>query len=266
MPHRTETRSAGRHRRGQAGRHRATLASRSALLRPLVSERGCAVLLTAGLGVALATGVAGGAAAATAAEKEPVAFPAQAEVAPAIDGAYGSVPSSDTTVPAAVVPWKPAGGTAVASVRKLKPRPTAPPQAVPAVEGWVNPNPSGRVTSCYGERWGRLHAGVDIAGPAGSPILATGNGVVVRAGAAQGYGLAVLVDHGNGYLTHYGHMSAVAVRAGQRVVAGEQIGDEGSTGHSTGPHLHFEVHLGAYKNPVEPTTWLRDRGVTVAGC
>ncbi|WP_127499702.1 M23 family metallopeptidase [Actinoplanes solisilvae] len=248
MPHRTETRSAGRHRRGQAGRHRA--------FRPLSSNRVRAGLLTVGLGAALATGVAGGTAAAdAAADKRAVSFIVPAEPPPAPDGR-----------PAAVGPWKPAEGTAVASARRLKSRPTVAPKVAPVVEGWVNPNPSGRVTSCYGERWGRLHAGVDIAGSAGSPILAAGNGVVVRAGEAQGYGLAVLIDHGNGYLTHYGHMSAIAVRDGQRVVAGEQIGDEGSTGHSTGPHLHFEVHLGAYKNPVEPTTWLRDRGVTVVGC
>ncbi|HET9517821.1 MAG TPA: M23 family metallopeptidase, partial [Actinoplanes sp.] len=72
--------------------------------------------------------------------------------------------------------------------------------------------------------------------------------------------------HGNGYLTHYGHMSAVRVQAGAKVVAGQQIGNEGNTGHSTGPHLHFEVHQGSYKNPIEPTAWLHKRGVEIAGC
>jgi murein DD-endopeptidase MepM/ murein hydrolase activator NlpD len=89
---------------------------------------------------------------------------------------------------------------------------------------------------------------------------------VIAAGAEAGYGNAVLIDHGNGFLTHYGHMSTVTARAGQHVAAGEQIGNEGSTGHSTGPHLHFEVHRGAYKNPVEPTRWMREHGVTLPSC
>ena len=125
---------------------------------------------------------------------------------------------------------------------------------------------SGTFTSPFGPRWGRLHAGVDLAAPDGTPIRAAGAGVVVAAGPAEGYGNAVLIDHGNGYLTHYGHMSAIAVTVGQKVAAGEQIGNEGSTGHSTGPHLHFEVHQGFYKNPIEPTAWLREHGVLVPGC
>ena len=152
--------------------------------------------------------------------------------------------------------------SAVRGERKTRPRPriTAP------VATWVNPMPEGAVTSCFGPRWGRLHAGVDIAAPHGTPIRAAGAGVVVSAGAAEGYGNAVLIDHGNGFLTHYGHMSTITVQPGQRVEVGGQIGNEGSTGHSTGPHLHFEVHQGHYQNPVEPTRWLREHGVEVPGC
>jgi murein DD-endopeptidase MepM/ murein hydrolase activator NlpD len=141
----------------------------------------------------------------------------------------------------------------------VKPRP------VPLTQ-WVDPLPQASVTSCFGERWGHLHAGVDLAAPDGTPIRAAGAGVVVRAGAAEGYGNAVLIDHGNGFLTHYGHMSVITVTAGQVVAAGAQIGDEGSTGHSTGPHLHFEVHQGVYKNPIEPTRWMHDHGVDIPGC
>ena len=135
-----------------------------------------------------------------------------------------------------------------------------------AVAQWVNPMPEGSVTSCFGERWGRLHAGVDLATASGTPIHAVGAGVVVRAGAAEGYGNAVLIDHGNGYLTHYGHMSVITVTVGQHVTVGQQIGNEGSTGHSTGPHLHFEVHQGTYKNPIEPTKWMHEHGVDIPGC
>jgi murein DD-endopeptidase MepM/ murein hydrolase activator NlpD len=126
--------------------------------------------------------------------------------------------------------------------------------------------PGGVTTSCFGPRWGRLHAGVDLAAPHGTPIRAAGAGTVVSAGAAQGYGNAVLIDHGNGYLTHYGHMATITVTTGQKLTVGQNIGTEGSTGHSTGPHLHFEVHEGGYKNPVEPTAWMHEHGVEIGGC
>jgi murein DD-endopeptidase MepM/ murein hydrolase activator NlpD len=163
-------------------------------------------------------------------------------------------PGSDLTAAAPI-----AGATlgGVRSARKERP--------VPVVQ-WVHPMPEGSVTSCFGPRWGRLHAGVDLAAASGTPIRAAGAGFVMRAAAADGYGLAVLIDHGNGYLTHYGHMSALGVVAGQRVTAGQEIGKEGSTGHSTGPHLHFEVHEGGYKNPVEPTAWMLAHGVDLGGC
>jgi murein DD-endopeptidase MepM/ murein hydrolase activator NlpD len=160
----------------------------------------------------------------------------------------------------AAAPFAPATRAGVRAARKPKPTPP------PPVAQWVHPMPEGSVTSCFGPRWGRLHAGVDLATASGTPIRAAGAGVVVRAGEANGYGLAVLIDHGNGYLTHYGHMSAIGVVEGQVMKAGEEIGKEGSTGHSTGPHLHFEVHEGTYKNPVEPTAWMAAHGVDLNGC
>ncbi|WP_308121285.1 M23 family metallopeptidase [Paractinoplanes bogorensis] len=245
MAHRAETRSAGRHRREQVRRHHVTSI--------LSSDRGRAVLLSVALGAALATGVAGGAAAASGKTAAPVGAPAP-------------VPTVAATATPEPGPWN-VPVEPLASGARRGHKPALEVAAIPKVAtAWVNPNPSGTVTSCFGQRWGRLHAGVDIAGPDGSPILAAGAGLVVRAGAADGYGNAVLIDHGDGYLTHYGHMSAIAVHEGQRVEAGEQIGDEGSTGHSTGPHLHFEVHQGFYKNPIEPVRWLHEHGVALAGC
>ena len=100
------------------------------------------------------------------------------------------------------------------------------------------------VTSPYGERWGTFHNGIDIAGSVsyGQDILASDGGVVTRAGDLNdGYGNYVIIDHGNGYKTLYAHASALYVQVGQRVSKGQKIAEIGSTGYSTGPHLHFEI-------------------------
>ncbi|SDT70830.1 Murein DD-endopeptidase MepM and murein hydrolase activator NlpD, contain LysM domain [Actinoplanes derwentensis] len=151
---------------------------------------------------------------------------------------------------------------------RARPLPAAPRSRAarsPAAQ-WVHPNPTAQMTSCFGQRWGRLHAGIDLAAPPGTPIRAAGAGVVVSAGPNGGYGNAILIDHRDGWLTHYGHLAVITVQIGQRVSAGQVIGAEGSTGHSTGPHLHFEVHQGHFQNPVEPTAWMRAHGVPIPGC
>jgi murein DD-endopeptidase MepM/ murein hydrolase activator NlpD len=131
---------------------------------------------------------------------------------------------------------------------------------------WVHPMPGASTTSCYGQRWGSMHAGVDLAAAAGTPIKAVGAGTVTDAGwAFSGYGISVVIRHSNGASTHYAHMSETAVSPGDSVSPGETIGFEGSTGDSTGPHLHFEVHDGMW-NQIEPTSWMRDRGVEIGGC
>ena len=108
----------------------------------------------------------------------------------------------------------------------------------------------GEVTSEFGSRWGRLHAGIDIAGPIGTPIWAARAGTVVVAGAQSGYGTTVVLDHGGGMTTLYGHQSRLAVRTGETVRQGQVIGYVGNTGQSTGPHLHFETRFGGSpRNP-----------------
>ena len=108
----------------------------------------------------------------------------------------------------------------------------------------------GPVTSEYGYRWGALHPGIDIAPPYGTPIAAAKSGVVIQAGPYYGYGNFVMIDHGGGMVTGYGHQSRIAVTQGQTVRQGQIIGYVGSTGDSTGPHLHFEVRInGATQNP-----------------
>ena len=98
-----------------------------------------------------------------------------------------------------------------------------------------------RIDPILGTR--RLHSGVDLAAPSGSPIVATSAGTVSKAGWNGGYGLFVSLEHGGGLQTRYGHMSRLNVVAGQRVHTGDVIGFVGSTGRSTGPHLHFETRV-----------------------
>ncbi len=111
----------------------------------------------------------------------------------------------------------------------------------------------GIITSYFGARWGRTHGGLDIWSNDcfGKPIVSASDGIVVRADSYGGYGLCVIVDHGNGVQTLYAHMSAISVNVGDTVSAGDELGKIGNTGVSTGAHLHFEVHVdGEQVNPL----------------
>jgi len=234
-------------------------------------ERGRTVALTATLGAALVTGVAGGSAAAAATHQSAPALPSATLQHSSDLQATGPAPSVPATTGVAFAPaLRPAGASDGVRLKERPKPPTAtvttPGEAATGGAAWVNPNPTARVTSCFGPRWGRMHEGVDLAATDGTPIVAAGAGIVVRAGVAEGYGNAILIDHGNGYLTHYGHLSVIGVTVGQHVAAGQPIGNEGSTGHTTGPHLHFEVHRGYYQNPIEPTEWMHEHGVDIPGC
>jgi murein DD-endopeptidase MepM/ murein hydrolase activator NlpD len=128
----------------------------------------------------------------------------------------------------------------------------------------VMPINGARLTSGYGGRWGTFHYGIDLAAPMRTPEYAAVDGVVLRAGSASGFGLAVYILHENGDVTVYGHMDSILVEPGQYVEAGETIALLGNRGQSTGPHLHFEVHQGGEDGPrVNPVSWLAARGVQV---
>ena len=128
----------------------------------------------------------------------------------------------------------------------------------------VLPVDGARLTSGYGGRWGTFHYGIDLAAPMHTPEYAAADGVVLRAGSASGFGLAVYILHENGDVTVYGHMDEILVGVGDYVDAGDTIALLGNRGQSTGPHLHFEVHEGGEDGErINPVSWLSAQGVDV---
>ena len=130
-----------------------------------------------------------------------------------------------------------------------------------ALHRWVRPN-YGPLTSPFGYRWGRLHAGIDLAGPYGSPIVAATDGCISYAGPEQGYGEVMKITDWDGTETLYGHMSAFVKTSGC-VKAGQTIARVGSAGDATGAHLHFEVHLQPGGAPINPIPFLAKHGVYI---
>lgn len=117
-----------------------------------------------------------------------------------------------------------------------------------------------RISQLYKKK---THRGIDLAAPTGTPVYATADGTVVSAkygGWDASYGKMVAIYHGGGTYTNHAHLSKIKVRVGQKVKAGQVIGLVGSTGRSTGPHLHFEIHLGAKWNRIDPKPYLDKAG------
>ena len=121
----------------------------------------------------------------------------------------------------------------------------------------------GILTSGFGTRWGVLHGGIDVANAIGTPINAPADGVVIAAGPVAGFGMWVKLRHDDGTVTLFGHIDRATVQTGQHVMAGDQIALMGNTGNSTGPHLHFEVHLEGDRQ-TDPLPWLAERGVPLS--
>jgi murein DD-endopeptidase MepM/ murein hydrolase activator NlpD len=128
---------------------------------------------------------------------------------------------------------------------------------------WFRPS-AGGMSTCFCMRWGVMHDGIDLAGPLGSPIIATGPGIVLDAGPAEGFGHWIVIQQDNGDVTIYGHMYTVLVSKGEHVQGGQHIADIGADGQSTGPHLHFGVRQGGINGPyIDPVPWLKARGIDV---
>ncbi|HET7475136.1 MAG TPA: M23 family metallopeptidase [Dermatophilaceae bacterium] len=131
-----------------------------------------------------------------------------------------------------------------------------------AARRWVLPLKGYTLSSRFGLRWGRLHAGNDFAVPVGTRLGAMSTGTVIFAGEQSGYGTKVEIRYWDGTVSYFAHMSRLAVKRGDRVHPGQLVGLSGNSGHSTGPHLHLEIHPGGGK-PVDPLPWLRAHGIRV---
>lgn len=134
---------------------------------------------------------------------------------------------------------------------------------------WVLPLPEGtfKLSSCFAPRWGTFHYGIDMAAPAGTPFHAAGDGMVIEAGPMGGYGNVIMIEHSDGTITVYGHEQRLFVEKGERVKAGQLIGQVGNLGQSTGYHLHFEIRAGGENgDKLDPADWLAERGIALKGC
>ena len=162
------------------------------------------------------------------------------------------------------LPGRPVVRPAIRPVARKVVRHVTPPARV-RIAHWERPSVAG-IVSPYGPRWGGFHRGLDFGAGYGAPIHVVGDGVVIDSGylsGESGYGQITLVRHSDGFVTAYAHQSRSFVHPGQQVKAGEVIGLVGSTGHSTGPHLHFEVRTAEHGGQINPAPWLRAHGVSV---
>ncbi|RSS80899.1 M23 family metallopeptidase [Streptomyces sp. WAC06614] len=180
----------------------------------------------------------------------------------------GSASAAGTTSRKASRPAAPASDTASRAASSGAAASGAGKQAgTVSAGGFVAPVPGGISTAYHaaGAMWSSgYHTGVDFIASSGTSVKAVGAGTVVTAGWGGAYGNEVVIRHADGHYSQYGHLSQLSVSVGQTVSAGQQIGLSGSTGNSTGPHLHFEIRTGAgYGSDVDPLAYLRSKGVSI---
>nr|WP_296678406.1 M23 family metallopeptidase [Novosphingobium sp.] len=146
--------------------------------------------------------------------------------------------------------------TTAAAVTSFRPRGVSVPSRMPVMGAALTSGYGMRIHPVLGGR--RAHKGIDLAMPTGTPVYATADAVVSKAERFSSYGLYISLEHGGDIQTRYGHLSRIAVAAGQSVHKGDVIGYVGSTGRSTGPHLHYEVRVGGLS--VNPVPYLQGEG------
>ncbi|MEV7589632.1 LysM peptidoglycan-binding domain-containing M23 family metallopeptidase [Streptomyces sp. NPDC089922] len=192
------------------------------------------------------------------------AAPADEAPAPAKRTTYKSTPqAAPKTAPKAAAPAAPESAAGQAEEAPAAEAPAAKPSAA----GFVAPV-GGGVSTAYrtaGAMWSSgYHTGVDFVAPMGTTVKAVGAGTVVSAGWSGSYGNEVVIRHADGKYSQYAHLSQLSVSSGQSVTAGQSIGLSGSTGNSTGPHLHFEIRTGpSYGSDIDPIAYLRSKGASL---
>ncbi|MFF3863176.1 LysM peptidoglycan-binding domain-containing M23 family metallopeptidase [Streptomyces sp. NPDC002209] len=197
---------------------------------------------------------------------------AQAPAPAEKSAASGAAASSDgkgsaAAAPAAAPAPAPAPAAAAAAAPAKKSTAAKPAAGTVGAAGFVAPV-SGGISTQYktpGAMWSSgYHTGVDFIASSGTTVRAVGAGTVVSAGWAGAYGNEVVIRHADGKYSQYGHLSQLSVSAGQSVTGGQTIGLSGSTGNSTGPHLHFEIRTGpSYGSDIDPLAYLRTKGVSI---
>ncbi|MEU9299919.1 LysM peptidoglycan-binding domain-containing M23 family metallopeptidase [Streptomyces sp. NPDC048269] len=196
---------------------------------------------------------------------------AKGEAAPAaapVDSAPAPAPARKAAPkPAPKSAPKPAEKTAEKAAAAQQDSAAEAPAAQQSASGFVAPV-SGGISTQYkvaGSMWSSgYHTGVDFIASSGTTVKAVGAGTVVSAGWAGAYGNEVIIQHADGTYSQYGHLSQLSVSAGQSVTGGQRIGLSGSTGNSTGPHLHFEIRTGpSYGSDIDPLAYLRSKGVSI---
>ena len=157
---------------------------------------------------------------------------------------------ADASVAGGLLPWR---------------RPARPAGERTPRSAWVAPVETYELSAGFGsggERWASRHTGQDFAVPIGTPVRSVGAGRVVKVSCGGAFGIEIVVQHPGGYYTQYAHLAAVTVDQGEQVAAGQWIGQSGTTGNSTGPHLHFEVRVTPeLGSGIDPVPWLAEHGV-----
>ncbi len=157
------------------------------------------------------------------------------------------------------------GGSTEGAAGAATPQSAAAASAAGSGDGraWIKPlNSAYTMTSGFGFRWGSMHPAQDFATPVGTPVLALSSGTVIFAGWQGGYGNKLEIQFWDGTIAWYAHNSSLKVSAGQRVTPGLVIAASGNTGHTTGPHVHLEIHPGG-GDPVPPLPWLAKHGISM---